>query len=346
MFDPKPIMKERILLEPIPTPDPAKFPLSDEVPDGCKVIEGLKDDWGYYVDIHTHVIYAKREINEESTISGNESDTNSNDEADMYELELNILEPKVHFGVPNDELNKQHKWPCIVYVQGSAFHEQWLWNHISRHIRIAEKGYVVAIVQYRPAEVAPFPAQMQDAKTAIRFLKKNAEQYHIDVEHMAIAGDSSGGHTALLAGFTGDDEPDTDLYSDYSAKVNCIIDAYGPTVFSIMNYYESSQNHYNPDSPEGYEIGHKNVLVHQELADATIPMNYLSKYKPTPPTLIVHGGRDMLVPFNQSCQLYNYMKKMGKEVTFYKIKDAGHGCLGFDNDTFIQIILDFLKRNI
>lgn len=114
---------------------------------------------------------------------------------------------------------------------GSAFHKQWLWDHISRHIRMAEHGYVVAIVEYRPSEIAPFPAQMQDAKTAVRFLKKHCEEYHIDVDHMAIAGDSSGGHTALMAGFTGDEGPDTRLYGEYSAKVNCIIDLYGPTVF-------------------------------------------------------------------------------------------------------------------
>ena len=83
-----------------------------------------------------------------------------------------------------------------------------------------------------------------------------------------------------------------------------------------------------------------------ELAADTIPMNYLSEDKPTPPTLIIHGSRDMLVPFNQSCQLFNYMKKMGKDVTFYKINDANHGCLGFDNDTVLGIVLEFLEKNI
>lgn len=325
MFDPKTIMEKRKLLEPILTPIPAEFPHTDEVPEGCAVLTGLKDEWGYYVDIHQDVIYAER---------------------DGRKLRMHILEPRVHFGAPEEEERTLRKWPCIAYIQGSAFHEQWLWNNISRHIRMAEHGYMVAIIEYRPSETAPFPAQMQDAKTAIRYLRKHAEEYHIDTDHMAVCGDSSGGHTALMAGFTGDDAPDTELYGEYSAKVNCIIDMYGPTVFSLMNYYDSSQNHYDPDSPEGFEIGHKHVLENPELADATIPMNYLSEDKPVPPLLIIHGGRDMLVPFNQSCQLYNYMKKMGKDVTFYKIDDANHGCLGFDNDTVLGIVLDFLKENI
>lgn len=325
MFDYKKIMDERTLLDSIPTTVPKDFPHTDEVPEGCHVIDELPDDWGYYVDIHTDVHYASR---------------------DGGDLKLIILEPRVHFGASDEEMAKPRKWPCVAYIQGSAFHEQWLWNNISRHIRLAEKGYVVAIIQHRPSEVSPFPAQTQDAKTAIRFLKKNADEYHIDVDHMAVAGDSSGGHTALMAGFTGDREPDTDLYAEYSAEVNCIIDVYGPTVFSLMNYYESSQNHYDPESPEGFEIGQKNVLENLELAAKTIPMNYLSKDFQTPPTLVIHGSRDMLVPFNQSCQLYNYMKEMGKEVEFYKLNNANHGCLGFDNDTVLNIVLEFLNKHI
>ena len=147
-----------------------------------------------------------------------------------------------------------------------------------------------------------------------------------------------------MVGFTGDDAPDTDLYGEYSAKVNCIVDSYGPTVFPLMNYFESSQNHYDPESPEGYEIGYKNVLEHVDLAMEASPLSYLSEDKATPSTLIIHGGRDMLVPFSQSCQLYNYMKELGKEVEFYKLNDANHGFLGFNNDTVLHIVLEFLKK--
>jgi dipeptidyl aminopeptidase/acylaminoacyl peptidase len=75
-------------------------------------------------------------------------------------------------------------------------------------------------------------------------------------------------------------------------------------------------------------------------------MNYLDQKRSTPPTLIIHGGKDVLVPFNQSCQLYDYMKKLGKNVTFYKIDEADHGCRGFENSTVLRIVLEFLKKNI
>ena len=101
MFDAKAVMEGRKLLDPIPTPVPAEFPHTDEVPEGCTVLKGLKDEWGYYVDIHQDVIYAER---------------------DGRQLRMHILEPRVHFGAPETEEKAAHKWPCIAYIQGSAVH--------------------------------------------------------------------------------------------------------------------------------------------------------------------------------------------------------------------------------
>lgn len=324
MFDPQKIRTQRSLQEPLHTADPSLFPHDEEVPEGCVELDGLKDEYGYLVDIHTDVVYCVR--THEKT-------------KEKKPLHLIILEPK-------DNHKQEKQWSCLVYVQGSAFHQQWLWNSISRLIRLAEKGFAIAIVEYRPSEFAPFPAQVQDTKTAIRFIRQEAARYHIDPNHIALGGDSSGAHTALIAGFSGDRPPVSEDHGHVSAAVNCIVDLYGPTVFSLMNYYASAQNHYDPQSPEGFEIGQKNVLEHPELVEATIPMHYLSADQDTPPLLIMHGSRDMLVPFSQSVFLYQSMKSLGKEVTFYKINDANHGFLGFNNDTVLNIVAEFLKAHI
>lgn len=318
------------LIDPIQTA-PADFPRSEEVPEGCVVMDDLKDEFAYQVDLHK-VIYAKRQISKDG-------------HAGEQELCMYIYEPKAP-PAPGPGPMEEPKFPAIVFVQGSAFHKQWMFDHIGHHVRMAQRGYVVCAVEYRPSELAPFPAQAQDCKTAVRYMKKNAGLYHCNPEHFALWGDSSGGHTVLMAGFTGDGEPDTELYRDYSAKVNCIVDWYGPTDFSKMNCYPSSQNHIDPESPEGFEIGRKNVLENPELTAAAVPMNYLSGEKPTPPTLIMHGGRDMLVPFNQSCRLYNRMKELGKDVTFIKLNNANHGFLGFNCTKALDLVDDFLRKHI
>ena len=318
VFDPRPVMKERTVLEPVTVSDPAEFPHEEYVPEGCHVLKGLKDEWGYNVDIR-RTIYKCRS---------------------RRQLELAVLVP-----VKNDT-DEDCRWPCVVYSQGSAFHEEWLMNNLIRHIRLSSRGYVVAIAQYRPSETAPFPAQVQDVKSAIRFVRKNAELFHVDPEHIAVMGDSSGGHTALITGFTGDSAPDDNVYGETSCRVNCIVDFYGPTVFSLMNYWPSAMDHQAPESPEGYEIGRKNVLENPSEADRTIPMNYLSPEKETPPTLIINGSRDMLVPASQSTFLYETMKSLGKDVEYYRIDQGNHGFLGWNNETILNIVEDFLKKHI
>lgn len=309
-------MKNLKLIIPLDVP-PEQFPESEELPEGAKAVR-LEDTYGYEIDMYPDIVYVER---------------------DNLKLRLQIIVPKAV-----EKENK--KWPLIIFVQGSAWHKQELYNHLPNLLRMSQRGYAVAIVEYRPSETAPFPAQTQDAKTAIRFMKENAAKYRIDPQRVALWGDSSGAHTALMAGFTCDEEPDTDTYREYSASVRCIVDWYGPTQIGVMNYYPSSMDHIGADSPEGCVIGRKNVLENKELADQTIPMKYLSEDKETPPLLIMHGGSDMLVPFNQSCRLYNRMKELGKHVEFVKLIGANHGFGGFNSDEALDIVDDFLRRYI
>lgn len=178
------------------------------------------------------------------------------------------LAPNVQYAARSGEVQRlqiltpfkfgEHKdYPLVVFVQGSAFHRQPIFQHLQHMVRVCEKGFVVAIVEYRPSEVAPFPAQMEDAKTAVRFLRLNAEKYHIDAQHIAIWGESSGAHTAVMAGITGDGGPDTPPYAEQSARVNCIVDWYSPTDIAAMNECPSMQDHTAPESPEGFLIGQK-----------------------------------------------------------------------------------------
>lgn len=306
------------LTAPVQT-EPAQFPRDEQVPDGCTVLTGLQDTYGYQVDVR------KAEFDGRPVI-------------------LYIPMRK------GEEMRKDLppvSYPAIVYCQGSAFHKQWLFDHISQQVRMAERGFVVAVPAYRPSEEAPFPAQAQDLKNAVRFLKKNSESFRIDPERMALWGDSSGAHTVLMAGITGDGEPDADLFgSAVSASVRCMVDWYGPTDFGTMNTMPSSQNHTDPDCPEGFEIGRNSVLDRPDLSHAASPLTWLSEDRKVPPLLLMHGGRDMLVPFDQSCRLYMRMKELGMDVTFYKLEDANHGFLGFNNDRILDIVESFLRKHL
>lgn len=234
--------------------------------------------------------------------------------------------------------------PLVIYIPGSAFHWQNVKGVIPTISLLVNRGFAVAMVQYRGSEAASFPAQMLDAKAAVRYMKINAHKYGLNSNKVYLMGDSSGGHTALMAGLTvGIDGFEEAVYSEVSSDVKGIIDMYGPTDITKMNDELSSQNHIEPDSPEGCLIGGRNVLEHPELTAPTVVMNYIDSSREIPPILIFHGTNDELVPFGQSCMLYEKLMKCNKNAMFYAIDNAHHGGREFWSSQVLNIIEEFIK---
>lgn len=251
----------------------------------------------------------------------------------------------MHLILPSQHERPDATWPLLVFVQGSAWRQQHLDANLAPLSWISRQGYAVAIVEYRPSDLAPFPAQIQDAKTAIRYLRKNAGQFRIDPEQIVIWGDSSGGHTAVMTGITPHDKTlDTDVYDGLSCEVKGIIDYYGPADITRMNEAHSTMDHAGADSPEGLLIGGLNVLENPVQAEPTIIMNHISQEVDIPPILIIHGNKDRLVPFEQSVLLYNDLKQKGKDVEFFKIEGADHGGPDFWSDDVLGIVHAFITR--
>ena len=98
---------------------------------------------------------------------------------------------------------------------------------------LATKGYAVASVNYRLSQHAVFPAQIEDCKAAIRWLRANAAKYHIDADHIGVWGGSAGGHLVALLGTTGGvkDLEGNGGHLDQSSRVQCVVDWFGPTDF-------------------------------------------------------------------------------------------------------------------
>lgn len=144
---------ERTILPPY---TPETFPENTALPEGAKSVR-WQDSFGYGVAFKPNIVYAQR---------------------DGKELHI-------HYLTPRDDRTDN---PLIVFVQGSAWFQQDLFIHLPEMLRMCQKGYCVALVEYRPSTVAKFPAQAEDAKTAIRFLRSQAEKYRFDPERVALWG--------------------------------------------------------------------------------------------------------------------------------------------------------------
>jgi acetyl esterase/lipase len=252
-------------------------------------------------------------------------------------LKLNLLRPK--------GAGARGPHPLLVYIQGSAWRPQNIYNNIPQLADFAHQGYVVASVEYRHTLEARFPAQIQDVKAAIRFLRSNAGKYNLDPARVAVWGDSSGGHLAVMTGVSGGvTEFDTPDYAAESSLVSAVVDFYGPSDLLQMSKFPSKIDHDDVSSPESFLVGGP-IQENKEKAAQANPITYLSPDKTLPPFLIMHGDQDDQVPFNQSVLLYEALKEARQNVTFYKVKGGGHG-VAFWTPEVLEVVRKFLAAYV
>ena len=167
----------------------------------------------------------------------------------------------------------------------------------------------MASINYRLSQHAIFPAQIEDCKAAIRWLRANAAKYHLDADRIGVWGASAGGHLVAMLGTTGSvkELEGKGGNLDQSSRVQCVVDWFGPSDLPTMG-----GSHDDPGSPESRLIGGP-VQENKEKARKASPLTYVSK--DSAPFLIMHGDQDNVVPPGQSELLAEALKKAGVEVT-------------------------------
>lgn len=232
------------------------------------------------------------------------------------------------------------KYPCIVWICGGA----WLMLDRSAHLaylaQLARAGFVVASVDYRTSNEAPFPAQLVDVKAAIRYLRAHSERYHIDTEKFGVMGESAGGYLTAMAALNDNPEYEKGDYLEYSSKVQAACPWYPPTDVSVFPYPDEALA---AASPESLLLG-KNVARYKEEAQAICPASYVTKE--APPFLIIHGIGDRTVPFSQGELLHNKLEAAGCDVTLLALEGADHADIRFFQDEIWQRIIVFFQDKL
>ncbi|MDP1590810.1 MAG: prolyl oligopeptidase family serine peptidase [Prosthecobacter sp.] len=234
--------------------------------------------------------------------------------------------------------------PLIIWVHGGG------WQNGSKDgcppLRggYIERGYAVASINYRLSGHAVFPAQIEDCKAAIRWLRAHAKEYNLDAKRFGVWGSSAGGHLVALIGTSGDvKEFDVGANQDQSSRVQAVCDYYGPTDFTVFVTTPGYESHATDSSPEAKLIGGA-VLQNKARAARVNPITYVSK--DDPPFLIVHGDKDPTVPINQSQLLFNALKQTGVSAHFHTIHGAGHGGPGFTGQDISAMVGAFFDARL
>jgi acetyl esterase/lipase len=204
---------------------------------------------------------------------------------------------------------------------------------------LASRGYAAASVGYRLAPKNKFPAQIQDAKTAVRYLRANAKELNIDPDRIAAMGFSAGGHLAALLG-TACDVPEFEggLYPDQSSRVNCVVDFFGPADLSL--YAETP----------GIEKAFFVPLLGQKSADRpdlyklASPIAHVTRN--SPPFLLVHGTIDLVVPALHSERLHDRLVAAGVKAELICVPGAGHGWGGPTAAKTLDTAMRFLDAEL
>jgi acetyl esterase/lipase len=233
---------------------------------------------------------------------------------ERWKLDLAMPKAKAEAGRPR---------PAIVFVHGGGWRsgDKRSGYFLQGALEYAAKGYVTMTVNYRLTGTHPFPACVEDVRTAVRWLRENAAEYGVDPTRIGAYGNSAGAHLVLMLALA--DKPDPVLdgdapYRGQSSAVQAVCAAAPPTDFTRMvganagRYREKGSLFYGPEETLAERVRQASPVTYAR-ADA-------------PPVLLIHGDADTTVRIEQSRVLEAALRQAGaKDVTLLTFAGVGHG---------------------
>ncbi len=234
--------------------------------------------------------------------------------------------------------------PLLIYVHGGA------WRSGTKSdvpiLPLLEKGYAIASVEYRLTPEAPFPANVHDLKSAIRYLRAKASEHGYDPKRFIIVGSSAGGHLAALVGVSNGHkelEGKVGKFLNQSSDVQAIVSFYGAA--NLQTILKQSTSH-------GLEVRVPALQLllggqpeeKPDLAKTASPVAQMDKNDP--PLLLIHGDKDPQMPIEQSYELQAAYEKLKLPVQFEVIHGGLHGGREFYDKERMELVEQFLKKHL
>lgn len=239
-------------------------------------------------------------------------------------------------------------FPALVFVHGGG------WKGGSRQMfrpqmfPYSRAGIVCISVDYRLAPQYKFPAQLEDVKCAVRWLRANAAKYHIDPNRIGAVGASAGAHLVGLLGTTAQEKQweGQGGHGEQSSAVCAVIGLAGP--YDLLTGYQNSV-HQNPKEGAAVRSLLEEFLggtLQQVLAQyhAASPVNHVQKGQP--PFMLVHGTNDTLVPIEQSEIFARKLKASGVDVELIRAEGGTHGSFGKNPAQVLARINAFIRKHL
>jgi acetyl esterase/lipase len=206
-------------------------------------------------------------------------------------------------------------------------------------VRIAREGFVCVASEYRLIGESPWPAAIHDVKAALRWMRVNALNLGIDPQRVAVQGNSAGAHLALIAAATpGKPEFEGEGgHAGASTAVDAVVAIYPPTVF-----------HFDGPRPSGAvpALALLGEAGSAEIARQASPQTYVTPA--FPPTFLIHGSADRVVPPSSSQRMYELLSAARVPVDFHMFAGLPHGFANVPEHQrmLAREIVGFLSRHL
>ena len=211
---------------------------------------------------------------------------------------------------------------------------------------LVEAGYAVAAINYQLSDTTQWPGQLDDLKSALKFLRENAKTYGYNGEKIGSMGASAGGHLSSMMGIALSDDPVT--------RVQASVDWFGPILFDKMDedieatgVERATGRNDAADSPESILIG-ATVGESAELVWAASPLSFLEAANTDniPPFLVMHGQKDTFIGAGQSQRLVDGLVEKGVSAELVLLPEGTHGGGDFDNTSTMQAVVKFFDQHL
>jgi acetyl esterase/lipase len=262
-------------------------------------------------------------------------------------LRLDLYKPKA---------SSTSGYPLVVYIHGGG----WQSGH-TRHsgafanwpavlASLASQGFVVVSIEYRLSSEATFPAAIQDVKTAIRWLRSNANEFSIDRKRAIVWGGSAGGQLAALTATSCNDQTLAPALADTQAKlktesdcVQGVVAWYGIFDFSSLPEFSGPSATANVKSAAAKYLNCMTSGCGDRLSSASASKRISSS---TPPALLIHGDKDQVVPVDQSRSFYAALRAKNIPAELMVIEGVDHSFIGATPEQTRKASLDALSKTI
>lgn len=247
----------------------------------------------------------------------------------------------------------KEKKPAVLYFPGGGFtsadHEKFL----EMRYALARAGYVVAACEYR-AVPNKFPALLEDAKAAVRWMRAHASEFGVDANRIGLLGDSAGGYVVQMAGATnGEKNWDVGDFKEVSSDVQAVVSIYGISDLTTIGEGIGNENVHASaavtealllNGPAFKDFAGASVNADPQKAKAASPIGHVDGTEP--PFLLMHGSGDKVVSPLQSKKMFEALQNKKVEAEYVLVRGAEHGDLPWYQTGVISRVVNFFDRHL